>query len=155
MVVAHGPTISKRITLIGSSEVAVHHHSTLDQSVTTPKAMDLVRTHRYCGELWRSCAKALLACLLGKYIFIEASNSGAGKKARLLSERFKQTTANGYCLNFWYHMYGADIGTLNILIKNRPGNSTEKLVWSLSGNQNNVWQFGRVPIKMLTDSYQV
>lgn len=94
----------------------------------------------------------------GKYMFIEASAPRqAGDKARLMSERFVPTTLRGYCIRFWYHMYGASIGTLNVLVKNRAGNSSlsETLEWSLSGNQGNQWRQGQAPVRSTLDSYQV
>ena len=37
-------------------------------------------------------------------------------------------------VNFHYHMYGVDMGTLNVT------NDAGEVVWSLSGNQGNSWQ---------------
>ena len=59
-------------------------------------------------------------------------------------------------MSFWYHMYGASIGTLNVYFNNLNGITTTKseLNWQLSGNQGNTWLQGRLPIT-LTTSYQV
>ena len=88
-------------------------------------------------------------------MFVEASFASAGQKARLVTGRFPATTGNGFCIKFWYNMYGVNIGTLNVIVKTRAGNATEKTVWSLSGNQNWGWKQGQAPIVSSTDSYQV
>ena len=43
-------------------------------------------------------------------------------------------------------MFGADIGTLNVLQKTAPGNKAEKIIWSLSGQQGSKWLEGRVAL---------
>lgn len=69
-----------------------------------------------------------------------------GDKARLLSEDFSPTTFHGRCVKFWYHMYGATIGTLRILVKTGPGNQSETAIWELSGNFGNQWYSGQAPV---------
>ena len=54
---------------------------------------------------------------LGYYMYIEATGKSKGDKAQLLSPRYPKTT--GRCLEFWYHMYGSDIGTLTVYKKVR------------------------------------
>ena len=76
--------------------------------------------------------------IVGKYAFIEASdNFGArrlrGDKARLMSPLLLLPRA---CITLDYHMYGRDMGTLNIKIK---WNKKEKVLWQKSGNQGNKW----------------
>jgi len=46
-------------------------------------------------------------------------------------------------------MFGADIGTLNVLQKTAPGNKSEKIIWSLSGQQGNQWLEGRVALSKI------
>ena len=69
-----------------------------------------------------------------------------GQKARLLSEDFAPTRQR--CVNFWFHMYGNTVGTLNLYIKTGLGNTTksERLIWSLSGNFGDQWMNGQAPI---------
>lgn len=93
---------------------------------------------------------------IGKYMFIETSAPRRpGDKARLNSERFSATSSRGSCIKFWYHMYGASIGTLNVLIKTGAGNRSESIVWTLSGNQQNKWNFGQAPVMSIKSDYQV
>ncbi|MCB0815335.1 MAG: hypothetical protein KDB87_19495, partial [Flavobacteriales bacterium] len=41
-------------------------------------------------------------------------------------------------LSFWYHMWGADMGTLSLDVFS--GGSWTTDVWTLSGDQGNSWQ---------------
>ena len=43
-------------------------------------------------------------------------------------------------------MYGTGVGTLNVYIKTGPGNTSEQLVWTNSGNQGDSWIQGQAPI---------
>ena len=77
-------------------------------------------------------------------MFIETSSPRKpSDKARLESEEFQPTGSSGRCLKFWYHMYGSSIGTLNIWISS---NGTSGQIWSLSGDQKNMWRFGQAPV---------
>ena len=50
-------------------------------------------------------------------------------------------------------MYGASIGTLNVLMKYSAGITSlaEKVVWSLSGNEGQAWKAASVPISSTRD----
>jgi hypothetical protein len=81
----------------------------------------------------------------GKYIYIETSYpANQGDKARIESPIFDKVTGD-FCMEFWYHMYGSSIGTLNIIQKTLQA-GTETTVWSLSGNKGDMWKLGRLPI---------
>ena len=89
-------------------------------------------------------------------MFIETSAPRRpGDKARLYSEHFLATSARGRCIKFWYHMNGNAIGTLNVLVKTAAGNQTEKIVWTLSGSQQNKWNFGQTSVDSTKSGYQV
>ena len=66
----------------------------------------------------------------------------------MISELFQPTSRFGRCLQFFRHMYGASIGSLNVYIKYGPGNSSdaETLIWSDSGNQGDSWIQSQVPV---------
>ena len=50
---------------------------------------------------------------VGHYMYIEASAPRKqGDKARLMSPTYTDNSA--ICVQFWYHMYGNGIGTLNV-----------------------------------------
>ena len=79
-----------------------------------------------------------LGTKLGYYMYIESSgaNRKVGEKAWLVSDILTRTVGN--CLYFWYHMYGAGIGSLKIY-KQDFFNKQKTMVFSLSGNQGNAW----------------
>ncbi|XP_019616112.1 PREDICTED: MAM and LDL-receptor class A domain-containing protein 1-like [Branchiostoma belcheri] len=79
----------------------------------------------------------------GQYMFIESSTpQQAGDTARLVSPEV--TVQSPSCLHFAYHMFGGDIGQLNVYFRTDAGLSVK--VWSLSGNQLNEWHDGAIDI---------
>ncbi|VDI10253.1 Hypothetical predicted protein [Mytilus galloprovincialis] len=85
----------------------------------------------------------------GYYMYIETSLAiRKGDNARIWSMTTSST--KGQCISFWYNMYGVSIGTLNVYIAdNSTGTEKMKLVWSLSGNQDNTWHIANVPLSDL------
>ena len=82
----------------------------------------------------------------GNFLFIETSFPRRnGDKAWLYSP-FLDQAPKGKCLNFWYHMYGSHIGSLNIYLDRAQGAS----IWNRTGNQGNVWRHGRVNLQSYT-----
>ncbi|CAF1593620.1 unnamed protein product, partial [Adineta ricciae] len=79
----------------------------------------------------------------GYYLFIEASYPRVpNDRARILSG-YQYPSSTPQCLTFWYHMFGADIGTLNVYVQTLPTGSSSvssKLIWSKSSTQGNVWR---------------
>ena len=72
---------------------------------------------------------------VGYYLYIETSPRFPGDKATILTP-----SLNGaQCMNFSYHMFGADIGSLNIFANNQR-------IFSKSGNQGNQWVSVQTPI---------
>jgi hypothetical protein len=86
----------------------------------------------------------------GYYIYIEASlPQQPGHRAWLASPLTPPTTAS--CLVFYYHMFGADIRTLNVMIQTSDSNLT---VFSRNGPQGNVWRKGEFDFQS-TLSYKI
>ena len=67
----------------------------------------------------------------GNYMYYETSGSPQSP-ITLTSECLDISTLAAPALRFYYHMYGAAIGTLDVSV-----NGTS--VWSLSGDQGDVW----------------
>lgn len=59
----------------------------------------------------------------------------AGDNAKLVSPTLKP--AGGRCLEFWYHMHGAHIGTLNVYLQ--TGAALVYPVWKRAGTQGDRW----------------
>ncbi|MCP3894566.1 MAG: hypothetical protein GY706_08040 [Bacteroides sp.] len=72
------------------------------------------------------------------YAYTEASSPNyPGKTAILEGPTFDLSTANQAELTFWYHMYGAAMGTLYVEVSDNCQDWTS--LWSLSGDQGNLW----------------
>lgn len=83
--------------------------------------------------------------LSGYYMYIETSfPRKPNDKAWLISPKYTPAP-NGKCFNFWYHMSGRHIGSLNVYLKDsiRLG----KMVWNETGNQGSSWLHAKAPIK--------
>ena len=83
--------------------------------------------------------------LSGYYMYIETSfPRKPNDKAWLISPKYTPAP-NGKCFNFWYHMSGRHIGSLNVYLKDsiRLG----KMVWNETGNQGSSWLQAKAPIK--------
>jgi hypothetical protein len=63
---------------------------------------------------------------------------------------------NKHCLRFFYHMWGNDIGALNILTKSQSG-TTSLPFWTRNKNYGDEWNLGEVTVMGLTttDMYQI
>lgn len=79
----------------------------------------------------------------GYYVYVESSRTIAGDKARLVSPTIRHSSS-GYCLQFWYHMYGRTSGNLTVLSQSVIGQ--EVILWSRQGDQGSVWRFQMVNI---------
>ncbi|XP_066300034.1 MAM and LDL-receptor class A domain-containing protein 1-like [Branchiostoma lanceolatum] len=86
----------------------------------------------------------------GFYMFLEASSPRQpGDRARLVSELFPAVSSSGRCLRFWYHMNGADIGTLRVSLK--AAGQAEQPIWELSGDKGDQWRSAQVGISSSND----
>jgi len=74
----------------------------------------------------------------GNYLYTEAS-SCFNHTGRITSPTFDLSGLNSATLNFWYHMYGAAMGTLSIQVSTDGGSTWSGNVWSKSGNQGDSW----------------
>ncbi|KAM4729149.1 apical endosomal glycoprotein [Anableps anableps] len=75
----------------------------------------------------------------GKYLYIESSHpSQKENTAQLKSLLLPPGGQKGYCFTFWYHMFGATVGSLKMFLK--TADSLDKtLVWQQSGSQGDEW----------------
>ncbi|HSI90939.1 MAG TPA: choice-of-anchor J domain-containing protein, partial [Adhaeribacter sp.] len=69
----------------------------------------------------------------GKFIFTEASSGGTGAVAELISPCINLAGQTGMGMEFWYHMYGSTMGTLNVDVFD--GTNWVNGFWTISGQQ--------------------
>ena len=77
----------------------------------------------------------------GNYMYIESSSPNYPNVGpfSLTSECFDLSNATNPSLSFYYNMYGAAMGTLNVY-------SNSSLIWSLSGDQGQGWNLVQIPL---------
>ncbi|CAF4086941.1 unnamed protein product, partial [Rotaria sordida] len=85
----------------------------------------------------------------GMYLYIEASiTANKDTIAWLMSEHYDP---GPHCLVFWYHLYGRDIGALNVY--SRIGTSKPQLEFSLTGDHGDQWRMGTVSVNIGAEFY--
>ena len=87
--------------------------------------------------------------IAGYYMYTEATPVNENNTARLLSPVFFTRSSSNIrgCVQFWFHMYGSDMGTLRVRVNGQ-------VIWKRSGNQGNRWIPTAAPFSART-SYQV
>ncbi|CAC5389526.1 unnamed protein product [Mytilus coruscus] len=117
--------------------------STIDCNFETTKCGWSLADTAYKWKLWHGRTPSddtgpdvdhTLGTNAGHYIYLEASSIPRGQKLNF-------TSLNVYpdgnaCFNFWYHMYGDGIGTLNVYLDTKE---VSKIDWSKSGNWKKKW----------------
>ena len=94
--------------------------------------------------------------LAGYYVYIETSWQSPNDTALLESAMVPPTSGkpnNMICLQFWYHMYGQHVDTLNLFMK-RGQQLPAAPIWTKSGTQGNRWRRGQVAVTS-TSKFQV
>ncbi|KAJ8340980.1 hypothetical protein SKAU_G00332710 [Synaphobranchus kaupii] len=90
----------------------------------------------------------------GYYMYIEASRPRQPlDTARLLSPLYN-VTARGpkgsnrmsYCISFYYHMRGKQMGALNVLLRVKSLAMLDTPVCSITGNQGPQWKLAKIPV---------
>ncbi|XP_071839703.1 MAM and LDL-receptor class A domain-containing protein 2-like [Apostichopus japonicus] len=77
----------------------------------------------------------------GSFLFVESTNKRLGEQARIASPVFNATVEE--CrIRFWYHMYGANMGTLRVYTQSTTSDGALLLMWGATGNQGNQWNYG-------------
>ncbi len=79
----------------------------------------------------------------GKYLYLEASNGCDSSEAWLMSPCIDLSSAVSPTMDFWYHMYGNDMGTLRIDIFNGERWDYD-VIPKISGNKGTSWIKQRV-----------
>ncbi|KAH9494981.1 hypothetical protein Btru_018317 [Bulinus truncatus] len=81
----------------------------------------------------------------GYYVYIESSSPRKpGDKARIDSPVYPGGGAQ--CLQFYYHMYGAGMGTLFVYVRNVGSVDPGSIIWSMNSNRGDAWLKGQANI---------
>ncbi|MHC4961295.1 MAG: hypothetical protein ACYTGA_04130, partial [Planctomycetota bacterium] len=88
------------------------------------------------------------------YVYLECSSGGANNSGDNAILEGPNLDADAYDLelSFYYHMYGGDIGTLNVDVYNGTWNDG---VWSLSGPQGDVYTQATVDLSAYTGTIKL
>ena len=85
---------------------------------------------------------SLMFSCTGQYIYFETSSPARNKdKAAIASPDMAVRRA---CLSFYYHMYGAHIGSLKVVRVNAKG---RRILWARHTNQGDRWLNAQIDIK--------
>nr|XP_026691416.1 MAM and LDL-receptor class A domain-containing protein 1-like [Ciona intestinalis] len=88
----------------------------------------------------------------GKYWYMDSSRAGNGDLGRTATPHLFESGYACATLQFYYHMFGDDIGTLNVyVITDPPPYYYDNPVWSVTGDQGNQWLLGEVNISFPLD----
>ena len=90
----------------------------------------------------KKCSPFAPCNVAGYFMYIESSLPSEKETKSVLVSTFFVRYFN--CLTFYYHMWGEDMGTLNVYMVD----SDEKvqLVWRAVGNQGNQWKKAQAKI---------
>ncbi|XP_043799535.1 uncharacterized protein LOC122718513 [Apis laboriosa] len=89
----------------------------------------------------------------GYYLYIEASGRLQNDSARIISPIYNASYTDSGCFSFWYHMYGATIGALNIYFKQE--NLLPRLMFTKEGDQGNQWLHGIFNLPKAKKGFQI
>ncbi|MBT3648022.1 MAG: S8 family serine peptidase [Flavobacteriales bacterium] len=81
----------------------------------------------------------------GKYLYLEASGGCTGQEALLISPCINLTGDVQPIISFWFHMYGANMGSLHMDVFD-GANWTNDVMPVISGDQGNVWNIEEVDL---------
>lgn len=72
----------------------------------------------------------------GNYLYTEASNGCYGYNADLISPLLNFANLSNPKMEIFYHMYGANMGSLSVQVSTNGGTSWSANIWSQTGQQN-------------------
>ena len=89
--------------------------------------------------------------ILGYYLYIETSSPRVLGDNAVLQSNSIAGSSRPSCLEFWYHMYGSNIGELRVALQT----TKKSILWLLKGQQGNSWMKAAVPISPNSGSFKV
>ncbi|MEA3463003.1 MAG: DUF6443 domain-containing protein [Bacteroidota bacterium] len=86
------------------------------------------------------------------YAYVEASYPNyPSKTAYLISPSYELDDKDNATLSFDYHMYGSNMGQLELSVSTNDGTSWSSSIWSKSGDQGNAWNSADVDLSSYLD----
>ena len=85
-----------------------------------------------------------LGTTTGKYLYVESSGCN-NAAANLVSDQLDFTSLTAPAIEFWYHMYGATIVTLQVDVSTNGGMSFTDVTPTFTDNEN-TWQYKRIAL---------
>ncbi|XP_033112049.1 MAM and LDL-receptor class A domain-containing protein 1-like [Anneissia japonica] len=82
--------------------------------------------------------------LHGFYIYIESSDQNLNDIARIWTTLYPAT--KGTCVQWYYHMNGETVNTLNVYIVNTTS-TVGTIAWTNRNNQENSWRLGQISVE--------
>lgn len=80
------------------------------------------------------------------YMYTEASSNNPSYTAGLQSPCLDLSAATTATLAFSYHMFGVNMGTLDVEVSTDNGQTWSAPIWTLSGDQGNAWDSASVDL---------
>lgn len=113
-------------------------------------------THRFCLFLSRGVTILMIkenTCTIsaGFFMFIEASNPRKLNDTAVLQSKIFLPSGER-CLQFYYHMYGEDMGAMHVLYSSDAG---DKKIWEKQKDQGNQWHLAHVQLSSAKSPYRV
>ncbi|KOC65100.1 MAM domain-containing glycosylphosphatidylinositol anchor protein 1, partial [Habropoda laboriosa] len=90
----------------------------------------------------------------GFYLYIEASGRLENDTARIISPIYNASYTESGCFSFWYHMYGATVGALNIYFKPEK-DLVPRQLFHKEGDQGNQWLHGMFNFPKVDKGFQI
>ncbi|XP_028136050.1 uncharacterized protein LOC114330834 [Diabrotica virgifera virgifera] len=93
----------------------------------------------------------------GYYMYIESSSKSENDSARLISPVY-DVRSDDLCFKFYYHMFGATIGTLRVYLKTINESwklNPESAFFSKSKNQGDKWYRSLTHLGSVTEQFQI
>lgn len=88
----------------------------------------------------------------GHYLYIDQSKATEGQEAILSSPVLTASkVTGGSCFSFWYHMYGANIGELKVIVQPSTQPDVQLQQWYKYTSQGDEWILAEVNIFTETD----
>ena len=94
-------------------------------------------------------------------MYLEATGPSANNHASFISPVYIKDSGVACNLSFFYHMYGVDIGTLNVFVTtllptSSSGDSDRgNATWTRTGEQGKLWLEGTANLTDIGGSFQV